>query len=536
MLALKELLEDPEFNFSHFAGPNKSGSDGFDKLFENFARDNAIENRMNQQGHCIMDIHEFGSGLASYLKAAKLDLNENQQAREDFINTVLYRVSIHEFGHNLNLRHNFYGSVDQSNFNLHQGDQLWSNNLKVLSSDGKVKKGKRVQVSSSVMDYIRLEDEINTPWAWEDYDVAAILDSYKPQGFDDKGNLFLFCTDEHTATSAICNRHDLGTTPSQVMMSQIRAYEEGYVTRNFRFGRAFWNTRSYSSRILGTMLSMKEFLPMWRSAFAGDLIIQKLEETGVTNLNEQKGLVEEMNQEMLKVMKLSLAFYQGVIQQSAGTRGFRSDYDPVTGALTRIGIFFDKLFATHMMANDFPIFYNPNRVMSYNSYLTYASQPELAEFTDQLWRNLITNRNIAMEPWFTGFARRLYAQNATNFANREISPLIDLIKIVKVDNANDLDLHYGIDFNPDIEGQAKRVIISKTKGPTFRKGEEVVVVHINGEYFMTPVAESGVAYSLFQEAFDRIGRPGADEESIAQFNYDVLELHWLYSRALQGGL
>ena len=31
---------------------------------------------------------------------------------EQIINDILYRVAIHELGHNLNLRHNFYGSVD----------------------------------------------------------------------------------------------------------------------------------------------------------------------------------------------------------------------------------------------------------------------------------------------------------------------------------------------------------------------------------------------------------------------------------------
>ena len=34
---------------------------------------------------------------------------------QEIINTILYRVAIHEFGHNLGLRHNFYGSVDAGN-------------------------------------------------------------------------------------------------------------------------------------------------------------------------------------------------------------------------------------------------------------------------------------------------------------------------------------------------------------------------------------------------------------------------------------
>ena len=105
-----------------------------------------------------------------------------------------------------------------------------------------------------------------------------------------------------------------------------------------------------------------------------------------------------------------------------------------------------------------------------------------------------------------------------------------------MDNAEDLLKLYGITFDPDKEGQAKQLKLEFSKGSTFRIGEEVVIVHINGEYFMTPVTEGGVAYTLFQQALDQTRRPGADDESITQFNYDVLELHWLYTKALQDGL
>lgn len=534
-LAMKGWLDDTQLNSSFFDSHDHNSGDAFGNLLHNHALREGAKISLNQEGHCIIDMDEFAGGLAGFLKGNPINLSD-EKTRQDFINTVLYRVSIHEFGHNLNLRHNFYGSVDQSQFNLHKRENSWSNNDKVLTADGQVIEGKRKQVSSSVMDYLRIEDEINTPWAWEDYDVAAILNSYAPEGSKKNAatndeELFLFCTDEHTRTSALCNRHDLGTTPSQIMMSQIRAYEEGYLSRNFRYGRDFWNSSGYASRVLNTMLSMKEFLPMWRSAFAPDLLIQKLEQMGVPNPNDQKALVEEMNREMLKVMRLSLAFYQGVIQQSDGTRGFRSDYDPTTGALTRIGTFFDKLFATHMMANDFPIFYNPNRVLNYNSYLTYSTMPELADMAAQMWRNLLTDRNVAMEPWFIGFARMLYAQNASNFGNRARASVLDLIKVVKVDDAEELLRDYGVEFDPNDNTQIKRVRLETSVTGAFQKGQEVVIAYVDDAYYLAPASESEVAYTLFQRAFDRVGRPDADDESVVQFRFDIVELHWLYNQA-----
>ena len=210
---------------------------------------------------------------------------------------------------------------------------------------------------------------MNTPWAWESYDIAAISDSYDPDGYNDNGHLYMFCTDEHTLSSAICNRHDLGTTPSQILMSQIRSYDERYELRNKRFGRAYWNTGGYASSVFVSMMSMKEVLPMWRTAFAEDLMFEKMEELGITNTKIQESYLEEMNREMREVMKLTMAFYQAVIQQSNGDRSYRSVYDETTGALQQVGIVSDKIFATMFLAGDDPIFYNPNRVMIENSYL-----------------------------------------------------------------------------------------------------------------------------------------------------------------------
>ncbi len=518
-----------------------------DQYYANEAR--VIED--NKQGHCIIDIEDYLGGLGSHVKFGKIDLS-NPALRKDIINTVLYRVSIHEFGHNLNLRHNFYGSVDQSNFGLGKSDSIanfpGSNGLKkfdvvadgadfqyveVQAAEADAAMAPRNQVSSSVMDYIRLEDELNTPWAWEDYDVAALRDSYQPEGFNDKGRLYLFCTDEHTATSALCNRHDFGTTPSQILMSQIRSYDERYEVRNTRFGRAYWSTAGYSQGMIGTMMSMKEFLPLWRTGLAPDMLNIKLDELGVSNKHEQARYVEEMDREMINVMKLTLAFYDGVLQQSRTFRDYRSEFDPTTGATKNIGIMPDKIFAMLFMAGDDAIFYNPNRIMNYNSYLTYSNAPGVAEYADSLWRNLITNRNPAMDPWFINFARFQYAKNASNFSNLSDASLLGQMKIIKVDNAVDLESDYGINMAPD--QQVLEITLPKARGGTYAVGTKVVVIHIDGSYYMTSVTEGNVTYTLMQNVLSALEN-GDDDASIAEFKRDIREFHWLYELAQSGSL
>ena len=536
-------------NLMHVDGKGHKGS-RLGSISEQVFRNRRADIAANQQGHCIMNFDEFAAGLAGYLQASKIDL-ANPKVKADFINTVLYRVSIHEFGHNLNLRHNFYGSVDLENFGLNNPKSKSIAKFKGSNENLSlevVKKGNkeiirvatepafgavRKQVSSSVMDYLRLEDEIDTPWAWEDYDVAAIRDSYEPKGFDDKGELYLFCTDEHTATSAICNRHDLGTTPSEILMSQIRSYDERFELRNKRFGRAIWNTSGYAQSIFTTMMSMKEFLPFWRSALAEDFLIRELETMGVP-VEHQAQYVELMNREMRMVMKMSMAFYQAVLQQSRGERDFRNRYDETTGALKQIGIASDKIFAMMFLAGDDAIYYNPNRILTHNSYLTYSKSPTLAEFTHQMWRNIATSTNYAMEPWFINFGRFQYAKSAYNFNNRDSAQLIDAVMVLKVDNPVDLKENYGITM--PLSKPVAEMVVTKEQAISspFRIGDKVAIARIDDDFYMAPVTKAHIAYTLYQSALDTLKQNGDDTSSITQFKTDIKELQWLYETAKDG--
>ncbi|MCB0392961.1 MAG: hypothetical protein KDD25_00285, partial [Bdellovibrionales bacterium] len=80
----------------------------------------------------------------------------NGKSPQQIIDTLLYRVAIHEFGHNLNLRHNFYGSVDKKNFpHAHPAEDRFGNPI-VYEKDGKLEPLVTQPITSSVMDYLGL--------------------------------------------------------------------------------------------------------------------------------------------------------------------------------------------------------------------------------------------------------------------------------------------------------------------------------------------------------------------------------------------
>ncbi|MDQ3234194.1 MAG: hypothetical protein M3Q07_20500, partial [Pseudobdellovibrionaceae bacterium] len=177
------------------------------------------------------------------------------------IDSILYRVAIHEFGHNLNLRHNFMGTVDAKNFH---------NDRSLIDREGKPlvdEKGEPIRskiLSSSVMDYVDLVDELKETFEWGTYDEAALAFAYSSGAIDlakKNGTIYLYCTDEHRTLNAMCNVYDEGSTPSEVALSLIENYDNSYEVSNKRFNRAYWSSQGYSSVRYGTMMQLRKFLP-----------------------------------------------------------------------------------------------------------------------------------------------------------------------------------------------------------------------------------------------------------------------------------
>ena len=178
---------------------------------------------------------------------------------------ILFNLASHEFLHVLNMRHNFYGSVDARHWHTHD------DNTPVLKT-------------SSIMDYMHLKDEAAGPLSavFGPYDEAALVYAYSGGVKDlskEKNTQYLFCTDHHLPLNSLCNAWDRGSTPSEVTMSLIENYEEMYFIRNLRLNRAYWDTTNYPVRIFHTMWNMKRTLMMWRTAFRDDYISKALDQS-----------------------------------------------------------------------------------------------------------------------------------------------------------------------------------------------------------------------------------------------------------------
>lgn len=485
---------------------------------------------MNKRGHCVLAAQESLAGVERFI----LDGFSMDEIAEN----IIYRTSIHEFGHNLNLRHNFYGSVDKVNF-LKPSVPVQVAEYAVNDKGEPVQTGKKVgvkdaqgnpvywpTVSSSVMDYLRLQDEFFSTQEWEPYDKAALWFAYSSGTVEEAGKTYLFCTDEHTITNALCNRFDRGTTPSEVVMSIIEAYEDGYYSRNYRFGRAYWNTWGYPSAVVSTMQELKEFLPMWRTAFYESAMRDELNKKGIKT-HQAEQVVTEISRDIKQAIRLTLAFYHSVLQQGAVDKPFRSEYDEFTGAIKRMGIAFDKLAAIVFLAGDDQIFYNPNRVMIETSYLTYAGVPEFSKLMERIVEDIVTVR-VDMEPWFISIGRQLYALSAMNFSNRENESFINQIKIKKF-TAFELEQYF--DYRPSAQLVTDLVTLKSSKDADFMPNETVALVRVNSNYFMFSQQVSPFAYVIY----NKVKQSEDFEMSSVEGKLDIQELYYIYT-IMSGGL
>jgi hypothetical protein len=503
-------------------------------ILENFSKEMAKyeekekENiSANLRGHCILDAQASFSGLESAFISGF--------SPAEVVENILYRVGIHEFGHNLNLRHNFYGSVDKKNF-LKPSVPMFA---PVLGADGKAT-GKRVPVldangqqkkwptiSSSVMDYLRLQDDFFSTQGWEPYDVAALSYAYSDGRLDDK-QLYMYCSDEHTFTSAFCNRFDHGSSPTEIVASFIESYEDSYYTGNYRLGRAYWDTSGYMSKILTTMREMKEFIPMWRTAFYDANLREQLKAQGKSK-DESNQTIIQMNREIKQSIKLMIAFYQAVLQTANTDKPYRSVYTD-NGSLERLGVTSDKLAAMYFLAGDDPIYYNPNRVMLDTSILSYSYVPEFAPLLNKVFENLITQR-VDMEPWFISMGRAMYATAAMNYSNRYDQGFINKLKIKRYTNLEINDyFNVNLEDNSDSKVFAKLVTLERSKDPDFRKGEEVAIVSYKTNFYVFSKQESSYAFDIYKNIINakNANLPTSDAQM------DLEELYLVYSLTTGG--
>jgi hypothetical protein len=275
MKGLKAYLPDDK-------NPNKYTLQSID--FRKRTKGNATEFDIAMaSGNIHADIESQCSEVVDYVK----ELQSQKITHNDKENSVLDSCSrklvvgkfmgtlVHEMGHNFGLRHNFMGSNDSANF---------------LSPEVT---GTKHQVrSSSVMEYASFnEDRLVKPGT---YDVAAIRFGYADAielkdgkitqlnvNSDIAANLkvqnaqahtFKFCTDEDVeySTDPMCQRHDSGVTPLEVVKNIIADYQASVELLNFR-GDAIKSVspvRLQIYRLTRFMLPLSRFYEEWRTGLA----------------------------------------------------------------------------------------------------------------------------------------------------------------------------------------------------------------------------------------------------------------------------
>lgn len=447
----------------------------------------------------------------------------NGMSEEEVERRIMVQVALHEFGHNLGLRHNFYGSFDAKNFRKAEHGQLLSK-------------------SSSVMDYLDMRDEVVGLPEYEAYDEAALVFAYSNgrKDLSNENNInYMYCTDEHTVLNALCNRHDSGTTPSEVVKSLIERYDERYLYINYRFDRAYWNTNGYAAYVFNTMFQLKKPLMMWRTAFRSNYISEKLNESGrVYTQPELNRITEDIEIDIRQAIKLSIAFYDSVLQQSASVRPWQTIYHEESGAIERLGIIYDKIFAMLFLMGDFGFAYNPNHYLGKASYLTYLNMYGYQDMVEKILENTLTVR-VDMEPWFIGLGRILYAINATNYYNRDTD--LSLIEKVGVRcyTPSGLRARFGIDPNNfvrdgavagdelDTDVVSLENYADRVTDPYYRGSNEYLgITRINGNYYVASSTKNKYAYTIID---NMRRRDHNNENPLGVAKFDVQETYLLYN-------
>ena len=434
----------------------------------------------------------------SILSMAKIGMSKKEIKEK-----ILFSLMSHEFGHVLNLRHNFYGSVDSEHYHEHVN-------------------------TSSVMDYLKIKDERTAPDSafFGPYDTAALIYAYSDGQIDlseDQESNYLFCTDEDIGLNFLCQRFDSGSTVSEVTQDLIETYDELYTFRNFRDNRAYWGDRSYIYYIFRTMYSIKRPL--------GLLDLFETRKTEMSSFASPEE-IEILEKDIKQAVKLSLSFYNSIIQLGFLERDWFNKYNPVSGSLESIGVFYDKIISTLFLMNDMAISENPNDPVFFTSYLPYVNDPDLKDIIKIVMENTLTQR-VDNVPGFTSLAQIWYAQNSSNYFNKRKYPeslekigvrcytengLKERFKIdVKDKETKELETLFSLKIIPEfLEDSYYRHLLSTEPFNNLDQGHlRLGVIYRNGKYYTSLSEINAYSFSmienLLQDPSDPVERRDTEE-------------------------
>ena len=344
---------------------------------------------------------------------------------ERLVEDIVYKVAIHELGHNLSLRHNFYGSVDAEH--MHDGE-----------------------LSASVMDYVSSVEDAGTLRAWGGYDEAALKWIYGTPEVREQvmAEDFLYCTDEHRTRSPLCQAHDLGITPSQIVLNSIERYDWLYDLRNRRSYRTFWNTWSYIGQVYRSLFPIQRMWYLSIFDWGGGGVQDVLKR--IDQVNPERDVLadvaydeisKDFYNDLFAANAMIMGFYDSIINQPASFRNYQTEFDPFYGDVLRLGIIIDKLFATFGFMDLQEVWnYDPN-LYAYVSMYDLPFGTRNGALSQRVLDNML-GANYDTFAWFKYTALAIFA-DVTNTNLVYSTELKDRIAINRYENQLELDLTFG---------------------------------------------------------------------------------------------
>ncbi len=270
-----------------------------------------------------------------------------EEKRAEIMKTLLPYVwvptLVHEFGHNLGLRHNFYGSTDTKNFYAKDEAQALGMNKMVPYS--------------SIMDYApKTNNELKVMGK---YDVAALRFAYAREVELSDGKMmaiaenktlsetalpesttlksYKYCSDEHVSNNPLCNRHDEGTTYEEVLDFHIEQYNKRYEKLNFRGRRYSFDSRnqelSYLQRTYSLFFDVYNFFRQY--------------DVNATS-GRYDGEAWKTNANLVDIKKASdkaFDFYMNIIEQPAY---HCVEFNPEAGTVSKVAPFVEMAKGTQL--------------------------------------------------------------------------------------------------------------------------------------------------------------------------------------------
>lgn len=406
------------------------------------------------------------------------------------IEHVIFKTNIHEFGHTLGLRHNFYGSADA----VYIRNEL-------------------NEISASVMDYVSPVEEAATYRGWGRYDELALQWIYgtEEKKAESMKEHPLYCTDEHRTRSPLCQAFDLGITPSQIALNAIEQYDWLYELRNKRAYRKFWDTSAYVGQVYGSIFDIQRmwYLALfdWGGGGVQDLLktLDQVEDPEHVKTDlEYDQIATDFYADVGAAIGLTMSFYDAVLNQAASTRNYQTEFDPYYGDILRIGIIIDKLFATFAFMDLQDVSgYSPNVA----TYVTMYDAP-FNNKNDALAQRVLDDMlgaNYDTFPWFKYYALNIFAAvtNTNLFSNTQYR---ERIAIRRYNRAADLEAEFGAGT---IEAATRADNISQT---FVKDGEEYVYTYLDDRswHLVAAKSKSPVSYQFIKEYNENLNGNGDD--------------------------